>query len=200
MLGGKHHCHVWAAFVCTNRKCGSSWNSKQGKYDPRTEYLLGQNCKTCGTLGNGRVTNYSPEPVEPDPYKEKAPHRSDLCEACTWYGNCMGLFSEPFGVHAGLVMQGYKTIQWKMVNGQLEARCGNNRCIVILPHVFEERSNGKGATSGKTGKSKGEDKGKSKGEGKAKGKGKGKGKGKPAGTGAGKGAGKGKGNRGGKGK
>jgi len=133
-LGGKHRCHVTAAFRCPS--CLGQWSSMQARFDPSEERVLGQKCQHCQSFGDVLRWQFSDLPASNNEGVERKPHRSDLCEACDTFGNCQGAFFEPFIMSSAIELNTQMSeAKWARSGDVCVANAGRY-VVAMLPHVF----------------------------------------------------------------
>lgn len=135
-LAGQHRCRVVATFRCS--RCQSQWSSKQARFNPEEERVLGQKCKTCDKLGELLRWNFSdvPDGGSEGSERERKPHRSDLCEACSRFGNCQGAFFEPLIISSAIALLTKQSgVRWAKSGDVLLANAGTYS-VAMLPHIF----------------------------------------------------------------
>lgn len=159
-LNGVHMCVVVATFVCP--ECRYSWTSYHGRLTPDSE-MMGQACRQC--KGGGEAKDWRPlTEGEKDgsggqerEWGEKqgggsssggrlrgsGMHQSELCTACREYGNCMGVFYDPFVLTTALSMVTDKRVLWRIFSKDLPelliADLGSsysNMQVCLQPHVY----------------------------------------------------------------
>ncbi|CAE7567044.1 unnamed protein product [Symbiodinium natans] len=108
-LSGKHMCKIVATFHC----CGK-WTSHSGRHNLEEGRVMGQRCKQCGEYGTPSEKFMLADGFSGDGF-EKKPHRGDLCEACERYGNCRGVFSNPFEISMAMQLMYDQPAQWRLV-------------------------------------------------------------------------------------
>jgi len=163
MLNGVHMCIVFATFSC--QECRYSWTSHHGRLRPDGESLMGQECSRCkgrGLAKDWKINDKNRDQGERRDRedrdggggdKQRGMHQSDLCEACQTYGNCMGVFYDPFVLTTALGMLCGQQISWRpfsdMYPELLIADCGPDMQVCLQPHVHiaapqNERSRSEG--------------------------------------------------------
>jgi len=137
-LAGQHRCRVVATFRCP--QCQSQWSSKQARFNPEEERVLGQKCKTCDQLGELLRWNFSDAPYggSEGSERERKPHRSDLCEACSRFGNCQGAFFEPFIISSAIALLTKQSGVGK-VGRRLGGQCRHLLCSDVATHLLQPR-------------------------------------------------------------
>jgi hypothetical protein len=151
---------TWEQGSDSSRMTGNSWQPASWKQDSSweswqqsTSWHEGE----CGQLAG--VEEDQDEPVawwgkvstmEDDLDQTNLPriateqHRSDLCEACKRYGDCGGVFVEPFQVFAiakilsGGEGPGANSLQWRESDGARELTGFMGGPVRLLPHIYEE--------------------------------------------------------------
>eukprot|EP01062_Namystynia_karyoxenos_P050193 TRINITY_DN38918_c0_g1_i1.p1 TRINITY_DN38918_c0_g1~~TRINITY_DN38918_c0_g1_i1.p1 ORF type:complete len:372 (+),score=109.52 TRINITY_DN38918_c0_g1_i1:94-1116(+) len=148
MIGRRHLCTLWANFKCSS--CRHQWYSHRAKYDVEKDEFLGQLCGRCKDGGHeraGRVTRSGPHDEAPSGrFSSNRPHRADLCLTCIHFGDCRGIFFDPFTVDVALQMQWKLTEQpeWRAVEGEdgnvtvFVAHRSEDDYVILVPHVYEE--------------------------------------------------------------
>lgn len=158
LLAGKHRCHVFATFRCP--QCRSKWSSVQARFNPEEERVLGQKCKDCQNDGDLQDWHFSDAPDGADDGRERKPHRSDLCEACSMFGNCKGAFFEPFIMSCAIALltKQFET-QWATSGDVFVANAGRYS-VAMLPHISSGKACQNSLGGGSSWASKGSGKGK----------------------------------------
>ena len=131
MLVWENAGRVTAQFRCNG--CSSRWSSVQARFDPQEERVLGQKCKCCEVQGAILNWQFSEPDFEQKPDGERKHHRTDLCEACSKFGNCQGAFFEPFIMSSAIEMVASKP-RWYSCGSALVAQAGSF-FVTLLPHV-----------------------------------------------------------------
>jgi len=145
--GGEHLCQVQATFECA--ECGHTWTSHQGRLRPGDRNLIGQMCARCSGEGVGKdwkVPNDNHQ--DWDTYSQQSrgkggQHQSQLCGACRAYGNCMGIFYDPFIVTTALALYTGSQIKWiphsqelpELLVADLGDACQHLQ-VCLQPHVY----------------------------------------------------------------
>jgi len=149
-LCGKHMCVVRATFTCQN--CNHSWSSYRGRLrsDNSSErQLIAQMCAQCSGDGIGTDWHANDErdkrPASESDYSStsKGMHQSELCGACREYGNCKGLFYDPFIHTTALGMCTGKAVKWSPHSDEMPelliADLGpefSKLQVYLQPHVY----------------------------------------------------------------
>lgn len=134
LLSGKHMCKVVVTFEC----CGT-WVSHSGRYNVQEGRIMGQRCKKCGEYGDPWENFQLADDASIGEGPQKA-HRGDLCEACERYGNCKGVFSNPFEIAMAMELLYDQPAQWtRHKEGNLWLTEVEDVVVVLQPHVFASR-------------------------------------------------------------
>lgn len=92
----------------------------------------------------GEVTSEVPCEDQYVPRIRTEVHRADLCEACRRFGDCSGLFLDPFIVYSCLRLldpdADAEGLQWQEIDGAAELTGSSLGRVRLLPHVYEESS------------------------------------------------------------
>lgn len=132
-LGGQHHCRIVASFSCCGR-----WTSQRARYILHEDRVMGQKCQTCGKWGtpiSWQLSTDSPGSGVPG---DRA-HLSHLCEACDRYGNCMGVFVDPFMLNLAVRSEtGQRSVNWVQDKSRELWTTKMKGCVLVLvPHVHQ---------------------------------------------------------------
>ncbi|CAE8651930.1 unnamed protein product, partial [Polarella glacialis] len=143
-LNGEHMCVVYANFQCS--ECDYTWSSYHGRVRPGGKLLMGQFCSKC--KGRGEPTAWRVDPSrnlwdESGGGARRGMHQSSLCEACTQYGNCMGIFYDPLVLTTALGLICESEVSWTSYSSDLPellvASLGphfRDHQVCLQPHVF----------------------------------------------------------------
>eukprot|EP00449_Zooxanthella_nutricula_P044563 CAMPEP_0198594656 /NCGR_PEP_ID=MMETSP1462-20131121/140916_1 /TAXON_ID=1333877 /ORGANISM="Brandtodinium nutriculum, Strain RCC3387" /LENGTH=365 /DNA_ID=CAMNT_0044326273 /DNA_START=1 /DNA_END=1095 /DNA_ORIENTATION=- len=126
-LKGVHMCVVFAVFQC--EECRYSWSSYHGRLRPDKE-MMGQQCKQCkgqGTAKDWRPVSESDKERQRDNRQWNSNsggtrfgmHQSELCDACREFGNCMGVFYDPFILTTALSLVSGQQVKWMPFSDQI---------------------------------------------------------------------------------
>jgi len=118
-LAGEHMCVVSGSFQCT--ECGNSWTSYHARLKPDGETLSGQSCSKCQSPGYCKEWRLAPrDDDDTQNYghnetnrRSKGMHQSALCHPCLEFGNCMGMFYDPFVLTHALSLVTNQMVQWR---------------------------------------------------------------------------------------
>lgn len=135
LLGGRHCCRIVATFQCCGR-----WTSQRARYDANEERVMGQKCQRCQEWGEVVEWELSDDQTGTSAGgDETREHLSNLCEACDRYGNCTGVFYDPFIMTLAVqnVLPGRK-VHWE-TDGRGEVWTTQvEGCVLALqPHVHQ---------------------------------------------------------------
>jgi len=148
-----------ATFQCANRSCGNTWTSHHARLRPDQQTVMGQDCSKCGQAGI--VKEWRPH--EKEQYDQggwkrqqgQGMHLSRLCDACREFGNCMGVFYDPFVLTTALSLVSGQPVQWKSFSAEMPelliADLGaqyRDLQVCLQPHVYvaqDDRVKGPGA-------------------------------------------------------
>jgi len=144
-LSGIHMCVVFATFHCP--ECRYSWTSYHGRLRPDHETLMGQQCSRCNGQGVSKdwrvVSNEGPNQNGSGNRAQHGMHQSELCDACQQFGNCMGVFYDPFVLTTALSLVSGQYVQWKPFSEEmpelLVADIGpqlRDLQVCLQPHVY----------------------------------------------------------------
>lgn len=135
---------VFATFQCSG--CGNSWTSYHARLRPDGETIMGQSCAKC--MGSGRAMDWRIcEPNEQQHQggerKMQGMHQVELCEACREFGNCTGVFYDPFILTTALSIVSGQYVQWKafsadmpeLLIADLGPQCSDLQ-VCLQPHVY----------------------------------------------------------------
>lgn len=129
-LAGKHMCRIVVTFTC----CGK-WTSYSGRYNVEEGRVMGQRCKQCGADGKASKKWTLADGLGGG--GETKPHRSELCEACARYGNCRGVFFDPFQMAMAVQMHTGRPATWQRhQRTDLWVTEVDGAIVVLQPHVF----------------------------------------------------------------
>jgi len=159
-MAGKHRCYVSATFRCG--ACCSNWSSVQARFDPEEERVLGQKCKACERPGDVIRWNFSdmPEGDKEGSKRERKSHRSDLCEACSSFGNCQGAFFEPFIMSSAIALLTKQGRTSWATSGDIVVSNAGRYSVAMLPHISSSQDGPSAVVGGSSWGSKGSGKGK----------------------------------------
>lgn len=158
-LSGTHMCVVNATFQCL--ECGNTWSSFHGRRRPDGE-LMGQKCSRCKGQGqekDWRIVTQAERDEVRDRFRDQMGgkmHHSELCDACRTFGNCMGVFHDPFVITMALTLCTSQHVQWASFSHDMpELLIANmdNKQVCLQPHVYlaspDEFKGGKKGGKGK---------------------------------------------------
>merc|ERR1719285_587776 len=139
-LGGIHACRLVAKFKGCQRWCskfGHSWESKAARYDVAGKRPMKQRCEKCNEFGKC----FKWDIADPDQLAGKQPndrraHMHSLCEACDRYGNCLGVFHEPFALNSAIQLLTGQRAEWEQWEEGLVAKVGSS-WVTLKVHVFK---------------------------------------------------------------
>jgi len=138
-LSGVHMCVVYANFQC--RRCNYSWASHHARLRP-DETLMGQQCSRCASAGVAK--EWKPNTRGDDESRgQGGMHQSRLCDACREFGNCMGMFYDPFVLTTALSLVSGHFVQWHPFSEEMPelllADLGKEFSgvqVCLQPHVY----------------------------------------------------------------
>jgi len=144
-LSGIHMCIVCATFQCPD--CRYSWTSYHGRLRPDHETLMGQQCSRCNGQGVSKdwrvVAREDPDAGDSRKRAQHGMHQSELCDACREFGNCMGVFYDPFVLTTALSLASGQYVQWKAFSAEMPelliADMGPQHTdlqVCLQPHVY----------------------------------------------------------------
>eukprot|EP01062_Namystynia_karyoxenos_P065984 TRINITY_DN60006_c0_g1_i1.p2 TRINITY_DN60006_c0_g1~~TRINITY_DN60006_c0_g1_i1.p2 ORF type:complete len:473 (+),score=131.75 TRINITY_DN60006_c0_g1_i1:80-1420(+) len=145
-VAGRHLCTVWAAFRCP--KCGHEWTSGRAKYSYNTDEMMAQDCARCYARGRqviGDCTKHRRlDADDGEQVDGGGPHRPELCRTCVRYGDCRGVFYDPFTIDVSVQVHQAHEPRWEEefrgadpdVSVFAEAGSG----VVLMPHVYVEHT------------------------------------------------------------
>lgn len=146
LLNGQHMCVVCATFQCTD--CRYSWTSHHGRLKPDGSTLMGQQCMKCrgrGVSVEWRVVNRQEREYDQDrgpSERNKGAHQNELCDACREFGNCTGVFYDPFILTTALQIVSGSDVTWKAFNADMpellvaDMPTYPDLQVVLQPHVY----------------------------------------------------------------
>jgi len=108
---------------------------------------MGQQCSRCNGQGLAKdwrvVPNEGPDPQDSGNRPQYGMHQSELCDACREFGNCMGVFYDPFVLTTALSLVSGSYVQWKSFSEEmpelLVADLGpqfKDLQVCLQPHVY----------------------------------------------------------------
>merc|ERR1719336_3333718 len=122
--------------------CHGRWSSVQARFDPEEERVLGQRCKDCQQFGDVITYQFCAPASGTPKADERKPHRSDLCEACSRFGNCQGAFFEPFVMSSAIaLLMGRAETKWSRSGSAFVADAGRF-AVAMLPHAYDTAAAG----------------------------------------------------------
>jgi len=148
LLNGQHMCVVCATFQCTD--CRYQWTSHHGRLKPDGSTLMGQQCMKCRGRGSSvewRVVNRQERESNQDrgpagDRTNKGSHQNELCDACREFGNCTGVFYDPFILTTALQIVSGSDVTWKAFNAEMpelliaDMPMMPDLQVVLQPHVY----------------------------------------------------------------
>jgi hypothetical protein len=143
-LKGQHMCVVFGFFQC--HQCRSTWTSYHARLKPDHETIMNQQCSRCqcnGVVKDWRVIESKDEEHYQTRSQKSGMHQSELCDACREFGNCMGVFYDPFVLTTALSLVSGQYVQWRSFSEEMPelliADLGpsyKDLQVCLQPHVY----------------------------------------------------------------